>query len=139
MNGLDRQMDPKLPLEISVPCARRRTNPNPREAASLQAPYYGVLYYAHESPSKAKQSKEKQLTLDTPQSSPTTQGARATMASATPLLPSQLLSGSVPQQWQMGLLALLPVLLVSYLLTSRSRNRSRSGKDEAPRLLSGLA
>jgi len=93
-----------------------------------------LLYYAHESPSK-----EKQLTLDTPQSSPTPQGARATMATATPLLPSQLLGGSVLQQWQIGLLALLPVLVVSYLLTSRSRNRSRSGKDEAPRLLSGLA
>ena len=61
------------------------------------------------------------------------------MATATPLLPSQLLGGSVPQQWQMGLLALLPVLLVSYLLTSRSRNRSRSGKDQAPRLPPGPA
>ncbi|CAD6335090.1 unnamed protein product [Miscanthus lutarioriparius] len=61
------------------------------------------------------------------------------MASATPLLPSQLLGGSVPQQWQMGLLALLPVLLVSYLLTIRSRNRSRSGKDQAPRLPPGPA
>ncbi|CAD6207656.1 unnamed protein product [Miscanthus lutarioriparius] len=61
------------------------------------------------------------------------------MATATPLLPSQLLGGSVPQQWQMGLLALLPVLLVSYLLTSRSRNRSRSGKDGAPRLPPGPA
>ncbi|KAG0546737.1 hypothetical protein BDA96_01G019500 [Sorghum bicolor] len=66
------------------------------------------------------------------------------MATTTPLLPShsQLLGGGVPQQWQMGLLVLLPVLLVSsyILLTSRSRSRSRSAKDgAAPQLPPGPA
>ncbi|KAF8708785.1 hypothetical protein HU200_030174 [Digitaria exilis] len=47
---------------------------------------------------------------------------------ATALLPSQVLAGGLPQQWQLGLLALLPVLLLSsYLLLASTRRRRGSG------------
>jgi 4-hydroxyphenylacetaldehyde oxime monooxygenase len=57
----------------------------------------------------------------------------------TPLLLSNLLRGGVQQQWQMGLLALMPVLLVSsYLVLTSRRSWRKSAKDGGvPRLPPG--
>ncbi|TVU44159.1 hypothetical protein EJB05_03594, partial [Eragrostis curvula] len=92
--------------------------PNPRQQ------HYNTAPEGASSSSLTRSKASKLATLD-----------MSTMAVAS-LLPSQLLA-ALPEQWQLGLLALLPVMLLSFAVLIR--NRSTAAKNGGVRLPPGPA